>query len=194
MPLEETYRPGNPVYAGTDWLVVLSGCSGGGKSTLISEMADRGYPVKTEVGRQIVREQIQIGGDGLPWINVTKFMDLGISRAMWQFNTAEPKSRPVFFDRSLIDFLAFFQREGAPIPQDLLKAANIYRYARRVFMVPPWENIFCSEPERPKDFAEAVQEFQALEITYRKLGYELIEIPRMPVSDRADFLEASLTA
>jgi ABC-type lipoprotein export system ATPase subunit len=46
--------------------VVISGCSGGGKSTLLSELVNRGYSVVLEPGRQIVKEQTAIGGDALP--------------------------------------------------------------------------------------------------------------------------------
>lgn len=34
---------GNPELNGSDSLIVVSGCSGGGKSTLIRELAKRGY-------------------------------------------------------------------------------------------------------------------------------------------------------
>lgn len=49
--------------------VIISGCSGGGKSTLLSELANRGYSVVLEPGRQIVKEQTAINGDALPWTN-----------------------------------------------------------------------------------------------------------------------------
>lgn len=192
MILEEAYAPGNPGFAGTPLMTVLSGCSGGGKSTLLSEMARRGYPVQPEVGRQIVKEQMQIGGDGLPWANVEKFMTLAISRAMLQFNTALPSKHPVIFDRSIVDLLSHFEQLGMSMPADLACAAEIYRYGTRVFIAPPWEGIFRTEPERPKGFAEALAEFQLLEKTYQKLGYELVEVPRMPVSDRADWFENQL--
>ncbi len=37
-------------------LVVLSGCSGGGKSTLLSELSYQGYAVREEVCREIIKE------------------------------------------------------------------------------------------------------------------------------------------
>jgi predicted ATPase len=36
-------------------LVVISGCSGGGKSTLLSELRNQGYSVIEEVGRNLSR-------------------------------------------------------------------------------------------------------------------------------------------
>lgn len=50
--------------------VVISGSSGGGKSSLLSELVNRRYPVVLEPGRQIVKEQIAIEGEALPWTNL----------------------------------------------------------------------------------------------------------------------------
>lgn len=43
--------------------IVLSGCSGGGKSSLLTELGRRGHTVVPEAGRQVVREQMLIGVD-----------------------------------------------------------------------------------------------------------------------------------
>ena len=40
-----------------DRFVVISGCSGGGKSTLLAESGRRGYAVVEEPGRRIVQNQ-----------------------------------------------------------------------------------------------------------------------------------------
>jgi predicted ATPase len=39
-----------------DRFIVLSGCSGGGKSTLLAALQRRGFAVFEEPGRQIVKE------------------------------------------------------------------------------------------------------------------------------------------
>jgi predicted ATPase len=38
--------------------VVISGCSGGGKSTLIAELGPRGHAVVGEPGQRIVKEEL----------------------------------------------------------------------------------------------------------------------------------------
>ena len=48
--------------------VVISGCSGGGKSTLLAELGARGYAVFEEPGRAIVKEQLVSGGDALVFL------------------------------------------------------------------------------------------------------------------------------
>ena len=42
----------------------------------------------------IVKEQLYIGGDGLPWQNPLKFAELSVSRALFFFNTARLIDRP----------------------------------------------------------------------------------------------------
>jgi hypothetical protein len=67
--------------------VVLSGCSGAGKSSLLSELGRRGFPIYEEPGRQVVKEQLYIGGDALPWANWSLFPDLAGGRgraAAWR--------------------------------------------------------------------------------------------------------------
>ncbi|WP_081718406.1 AAA family ATPase [Lutibaculum baratangense] len=55
-------RPG----AGNRFLII-SGCSGGGKSTLLSALSRRGHAVIEEPGLRIVRKETSSGGGALPW-------------------------------------------------------------------------------------------------------------------------------
>lgn len=164
--------------------VVISGCSGGGKSTLISELSNRGYVVVHEPGRQIVKEQLAINGDALPWSNLEKFLDLALSRYLFQFNSQQEQKQLVFFDRSIIDAVQLKTIQ----PEYFRNAANNFRYNRLVFLVPPWEEIFASDAERKHGFESAKKEFDELLIKYREFGYETILIPKIPVKERVDFI------
>jgi predicted ATPase len=186
---EANYVAGNPQFNGGDRLVVLSGCSGGGKSTLLAEMASRGYQVYPEPGRQIVKEQLSIGGDGLPWENSHKFAELCVSRALFFYNTAVPVDKPVLFDRSIVDNISGMERIGIPMHQSLQVALQRYRYARRVFMVPPWKELFAHDAERRHSFEDAEAEFVSLQKAYTALGYEVMLIPKGTPGERASFLE-----
>ncbi|MCL2892590.1 AAA family ATPase [Brenneria tiliae] len=42
--------------------VIISGCSGGGKSTLLTELKRRGHAVVEEPGRRIIQEETRSGG------------------------------------------------------------------------------------------------------------------------------------
>ena len=173
--------------------VVISGCSGGGKSTLIDELAARGFSVQPEAGRQIVKEQLSIDGDGVPWQNRIKFMELCMDRSIHFYNTASTLDAPVFFDRSIIEFISGYPHIGHPTPKRFADAVSRYPYASRVFMTPPWEELFAQDAERRHSFDAAVAEFEFLSKKgYPESGYEVVMIPKDTVQARADFLERQL--
>ena len=62
--------------------VVISGCSGGGKSTLLRELARRGHPVVDEPGRRIVKEELEGKGSALPWVNGVAFARRAVELAL----------------------------------------------------------------------------------------------------------------
>jgi predicted ATPase len=183
-PIENAYLNETSFPVVRNHYVIISGCSGGGKSTLLAELASRGYPIVLEPGRQIVKEQTVIGGDALPWSNLHKFLDLALSRYLHQFNSQKQSQQLIFFDRGIIDALLLNQ----PQPDYFQHAAHQFRYHRRVFLVPPWEEIFAGDAERKHDFASAKQEFDELLIKYKHFGYETVLVPKTSVKERADFI------
>jgi predicted ATPase len=169
--------------------VVISGCSGGGKSTLLSELVNRGYSVVLEPGRQIVKEQAAIEGDALPWINLQKFLELALSRYVFQFNSQNESQKFIFFDRGIIDAVQLDQ----PQAEYFQNAAKNFRYNRLVFLVPPWEEIFKGDAERKHNFESAKKEFDELLIKYKNFGYETVLIPKISVKERVDFILEKLS-
>ena len=184
---ETNYQAGNPRHNGSDRLVVVSGCSSGGKSTLLAAMHQRGYPIMPEPGRQIVKEQQLIGGTALPWQDSVEFCRMCLVRGMYFFNTATPTDKPVLFDRSIVDAARALIRQG--INDDSIQSAiTRYRYAQTVFLVPPWPELFVTDAERRNTFAAAEAEYADLLAAYANYGYDVVIIPKASVDDRADFL------
>ena len=194
MAREADHAAGNPAHNGSARLVVVSGCSGGGKSTLLAAMARRGYPVLPEPGRQIVKEQLFIGGDALPWVDTARFLELCVVRSMQFFDMASPDDRPALFDRSLIDAVAAMDRLRLPVSAATRRAVERYRYASTVYLVPPWEALFAADAERRHGFADAVAEYEDLLRAYPAYGYAVEEIPHGSVDARADALDRRLRA
>ena len=190
MPIEDAYDPAR-AEADPERFVVVSGCSGGGKSTLLIELARRGFPVFPEAGRQLVKEQDWTGGDALPWSNPGRFAELAVSRALHFRIQAGALPGPVFFDRSPIDQLAWMERTGMPVPPAIAGAARV-RWNPTVFVTPPWPEIFTIDAERRHGFEAAVEEYGPLVGAYERLGYRVVELPRVGVAVRADFLLARL--
>lgn len=188
---EDGYLPSN-VTARRCRAVVITGCSGGGKSTLLTELARRGYRVFPEAGRQIVREQDWIGGNALPWTGPEKFVELLLSRAMHQLISAASEPGLAFFDRSVVEPLSGLARMGLPVPDHFVRAGDLCRYDETVFVAPPWPEIHHTDAERRHGFGEALAEYEPLLAAYRRLGYRLVELPRTDVATRADFVLAAL--
>jgi predicted ATPase len=176
------------------YFIMLSGCSGGGKSTLLAALKRRSFTVFEEPGRQIVKEQQLIEGSALPWINPAQFVELSVSRSMHQMALAARMSQRSFFDRGIVDAVSFLEHLNLPIPLHLENALKRLRYHQEVFITPPWPEIFAMDAERRHNFDEAEANYSSLLHTYQRLGYILVELPRIDVESRVEFIIERLAA
>ena len=169
-----------------DFFVVISGCSGGGKSTLLTELGRRGYMTVEEPGRRIVKEELLGNGLALPWVNEAAFARRAITLALPDRAKAIGHGGWVFFDRGLIDAAAALQHlTGEPV---LSTAGQEHRYHHRVFLAPPWPEIYVADAERRHSLDAAVAEYQRLLDVCPSLGYETAILPKVSVPERADFV------
>ena len=176
---------------GIDRFVILSGCSGGGKSTLLDELARRGHAVVAEPGRRIVAEQLHESGTALPWVDPVGFLEKTLALAEADYATTRQAEGWVFFDRGVIDAAAgLYLLTGQP---DLTAVARRYPCHRRVFLVPPWPEIHVADAERRHGMDEAIAEYDRLMSVYPALGYEVRVLPRVSVAERADIVLASIS-
>jgi predicted ATPase len=170
--------------------VTISGCSGGGKSTLLSELRRRGFATIDEPGRRIVAEELKRGGRALPWVDAVAFARRAIEVSLADRATAEAGARWVFFDRGLIDAAAAL---GHLMGEPVLKSLGpVYRYNKRVFLAPPWPEIYALDQERRHGLAEDVAEYDRLINIYPSLGYDIHTLPKVSVAERADWILNSL--
>jgi predicted ATPase len=159
-------------------LVVITGGPGSGKTTLIEALAAEGHARTLEAGRAIIQHQQRIGGAALPTGDVALFAEMMLSWELRSYHEAACSAGLVFFDRGVPDVIGYLRLVGLPIPKHVDRAARLYRYNPRVFIAPPWREIFAQDEERKQDFDEAVRTYDSLVRTYRDYGYELIELPR----------------
>jgi predicted ATPase len=166
--------------------VVISGCSGGGKSTLLAELGRRGHTVVEEPGRRIVIEEMNTGGSALPWVDMAAFTHRAIAMALVDRSSAPASGGWIFFDRCLIDAAVALQHlTREPV---LEQFGQTHRYHPRVFLAPPWPEIYGVDRERRHSPAAAVAEYFRLLKAYPSLGYEVSVLPRVGVVERADFV------
>lgn len=172
--------------------VVISGCSGGGKSTLLRELGDRGFATIDEPGRRIVAEETRRGGKALPWVDASAFIRRAIARSVADLQSAANVEGWVFFDRGLIDAAAGLERlTGEPVSVTLGQTPRLHR---QVFFTPPWSEIYATDSERRHGLDDAILEYEHLLEVYSSLGYDVAVLPRTSVSERADLVLHTLAA
>jgi predicted ATPase len=167
---------------------VLTGGPGSGKTTLAEALHGAGHACSVEAGRAIIRDQITIGGPGLPWLDPAAFAELMLSWEMRSHAIARCQPGIVFFDRGVPDIAGFLRLSGLPVPPHVHGAARTFRYNKMAFIAPPWRDIFREDQERKQSFDEAVRTHGAMVEAYREYGYDLVEIPRASVQARTTFI------
>jgi predicted ATPase len=171
---------------------VISGCSGGGKSTLLSELAGRGFMTVEEPGRRIIKDERANGGNALPWIDMTAFAHRALDLAIADRIAVEGKFGPIFFDRGWVDAVGALEHFAGEPAEETARTAPPYHPV--VFMAPPWPEIYAGDSERKHGFDDAVAEYDRLMQLYPRLGYTPALLPKIAVRDRADFILTALKA
>ncbi len=169
--------------------IVITGGPGTGKSTVIDELAKRGYHVMPEVSREIIREARKEGIDQLfledPLLFSTKLLEGRIR----QYEEADQSEADVvFFDRGIPDVPAYMRYSKTPVPDEFMEACERYSYDQPVFIMPPWEEIYTTDYERYESFNQAQLIHNRLVNMYMELGYFLIFVPFGTPEKRTDFV------
>ncbi len=168
-------------------IYVISGGPGFGKTVLIDYLSVLGYTVGKEAAREIIAEQQKTGGNILPQLDMRSFRQ-EVFKRRWEFYQSVPSGTIAFCDRAIPDQLAFALYLGIPFSPEIEKIVEQHRYNTQVFITPPWPEIYENDDIRKESYNEAVAIHQAIIEVYRRYNYQLIEIPKLDVKQRAEFL------
>lgn len=171
-------------------MVLITGCSGGGKSTLLAELGSRGHATVEEPGRRIVAEEKAGSGAALPWVDMASFARRAVAMARSDLSSAGQIAGPVFFDRGLVDAAVALQHiSGVSYRETLGKKRH---YSKDVFLARPWPEIYTQDDDRRHDLKAAVEECERLEAALVDLGYSICPLPKASTKTRADFVISHL--
>lgn len=171
--------------------IVITGAMGSGKSTVLQLLKAQGFNVVSEPAREILAEQRNIGDEGTPDKNPKLFTQLLLSRAIYQYKQMQNTNGIVIYDRGIPDNIAYAQLFNL----DYLPARNaakLYRYHTDVFIFPAWDKIYTTDDERIMSLEAAKKFGDNVQKIYKEYGYNLIEVPCIPPSERAQFIKSSL--
>ena len=169
-------------------IIVIIGGPGTGKSTIIDGLADKGFCCYPEISRQVTLEAKKQGIEQLFLENPLLFSELLLEGRKKQFKSAlEETHKIIFIDRGIPDVLAYMHYIGDSYPThfDVACRENLYT---KIFILPPWEEIYVSDEARYENFEQAKLIHNHLTETYKNFGYELIEVPKDTLDNRILFI------
>lgn len=172
--------------------IVITGGPGSGKTALIKALEKSGKTVLHEISRKII---LKAQLDGIAQLFLTDsilFSEKLLKGRCKQFKKAEfLKSESVFFDRGLPDVTAYIDYIGISYPTKFSKLCEKHRYDK-VYMLPPWKEIYTNDNERYESFEEALKIYQALKNAYKKYNYVITEVPFGSISERVQYINDSI--
>jgi predicted ATPase len=168
--------------------IVLTGGPSTGKTTVIEELLNRNFMCMTEISREVTLNARKKGVEQLFLTKPLLFSELLLEGRINQYIEAEKKNCDlVFFDRGIPDVHAYMNYISIDYPDTYIEKSTLYKYDY-IFLMPPWEEIYISDSERYENFEQALAIHNHLERTYKKLNYNVIEVPFGTVEKRADFI------
>jgi predicted ATPase len=172
--------------------MIITGGPGSGKTSLIEALQALGYSCSPEASRQLIVEEVAKKSDCLPWINLNRFADLALDRMIDLYRDSS-HSELTFFDRGIPDIIAYLTCAGQPVAAKYAAALHSCHYDTKVFILPPWKEIYVNDEERWQTFEESVALHNAIKNTYEKLNFNLLEVPKSSIQERVSFVLSNLT-
>lgn len=173
-------------------IVVITGGPGTGKTTLINELITQGYCCFPEISREINIKAKKQGANNLFIENPLLFSQYLLEGRAQQYKEALLKPNDiVFLDRGIPDILAYMDYVQNKYSEEFKLFAKENRYSK-VFILPPWEEIYTTDDERYENFYESEIIHKHILTTYINLGYEPNEIPKLSVENRISYILNSL--
>ena len=167
---------------------VLTGGPCAGKTTTIDELARRGFPVLAEAARLIIDEHLAAGKTIQEIVTAPDWLQSVVEKKL-AMEQAVPLDEAFFFDRGVPDSLAYYKTSGTPIDEVLKSALSKVLY-RRVFLLELID--FRNDEARSETPEQAAMLHRCIREAYEGQGYTIVDVPLMPVEERADFILANL--
>ncbi len=169
----------------TNWCVI-TGAPSSGKTSVIDEFARRGYPIQSEVARELIEECLRHGMTlaEIRGADYVQEMQRKILRFKLAREMALDEKKLVFADRGTPDSIVYFKLAGVDAKQ-AIDASHTYHY-RAVFMLDRLPLV--KDGVRTESDAEAEKIGDQIAAAYTALGYELVAVPVLSVPERVDYI------
>ncbi|WP_047245458.1 AAA family ATPase [Maribacter thermophilus] len=175
--------------------IVITGAPGTGKTSVIKSLENSGFFCFHEIIRTMTLEAIEneeadvLQNNPIDFVSdAASFNQKLLKGRLDQFKQATTLQKDiVFYDRGVPDVLAYMDYFEQSYGTDFLNACKANRYDK-VFLLPPWKEIYKQDNERLESYSQAVDLHIHLEKTYNSFGYEIIEVPFGTVEERLKYI------
>jgi predicted ATPase len=175
---------------------IMTGAPGSGKTSILRALDQMGYAVVGEAATDVIAAE-HARGNAEPW------RDLGFTAAIARLQ-AERLTEPVrngttvqVHDRSVVCTLALARYLGHPVTtvlgDEVARVTASEVFDRRVLFVRPLGFIENTAARRIS-YQESLQFERVHEEDYRRLGFEIVDIPAGPVAERAALIDGHISS
>jgi len=175
---------------------VLTGAPGCGKTSILLNLDEQGYPVVHEAATDVIADE-QAHGHDQPWTRVDFIDKIVKLQVLRQERPVPSEAVAQIFDRSPLCTLALAQYLGLPVTDILAEEVERLMqeqvYEQSVFFVRPLGFVTPTAARRIS-FEESLRFETVHEAVYRSHGFEIVDIPVGDVAARALSVAAAITA
>ncbi len=164
---------------------ILTGGPGGGKTSLLENLFLKGYNYVPETARQIIKDRLSKGLSPRP---APKDFAKEIFKKDWENYISNNHPSILFFDRSFLDSACMLFDSDKNAYYEIKKTHLENRYNNKVFIAPPWKEIYRTDTERDQSFEESIKVYNRIDEWYRQHGYDIIVLPKDSIENRAKFI------
>ena len=163
----------------------ITGAPGAGKTRVLTLLAERGYTVVAEAPRAIIRDRRARGLSPRP--GPREFAGAILEYACRGYREARGPG-PVLHDRGLLDGIAMGLALGLLSPEEGRALFVDFPMEAPLILFPPWADIYRTDAERDQTYTEAVGAYGRLLAFLAARDLAFVEVPRLDVAARADFV------
>jgi len=166
---------------------IITGGPGSGKTNVLNALKSLNYTCSDEASRQLIIQEVEKQSKCLPWVDLNCFADKVLDKMISSYK-ATANEKLTFYDRGIPDIIAYLKVAGLGIPDYYYEAWQQHPYNKTVFILPPWPEIYINDSERWQTYHESEQLYMCIKETYTSLNCNLIEVPRLAVKERTNFI------
>ncbi len=169
--------------------VLLCGAPSSGKTTIVNALIQKEYYCKPEISRELIKES-QKNGIEQPFLKDPEAFDtLLLTKRIQQFENLpiKPKANLVFYDRGIIDNVAYMNYGLKRVPLIFDQAIRKYTYDY-IFLFEPWKDIHSLDSERYETFDIAKEINNSFKEVLKNYQLDYTSIPFESITHRTSFI------